>query len=422
MRARNVPAVTVCSTAFEKLGQLQAKSLGDKDLPLTLVPHPFGALVPDKVREAAAKCIADIERIVRGEGSGSQATSDAAGPPEVEIADDAEAINSFFIDHKWSDGLPMVPPTRARVDRMLKSNGLDPNRVIGKIAPGFGTATVELIAVNAVMAGCLPEHLPVLVAAVEAVISPELNIQGLQATTNPVAVWLIVTGPAARRLGMNSGPNCLGQGNRANATLGRALHLVLQNIGGCFPGEMDRATQGQPGKYLFCCAESDSDNPWEPLHVERGFAPGQSAVTVVGAEGSMNLNAHTKDGAQLVQAMALSIKRPCGNDYRSGGEPWFVISPEHAQVLHLAGYSKAEVKKRLWELSKTRAGDMAEVDFLHSVDCRRHELGEITRDTLLPIAVSPEAIYLIVAGGPGTHSTFVPSFGNTKSVTRLIAE
>src|SRR3990167_5362018 len=165
---------------------------------------------------------------------------------------------------------------------MLRTTRLAPETVIATIAPGFGAATIERIAINAVLAGCDPEYLPVLIAAAEAVAAPEFNLQGIQSTTNPGAVWLIINGPIARRLGVNSGNNCLGQGNWANATLGRALRLILQNIGGALPGEMDRATQGQPGKYTFCCTENEERNPWEPLHVERGFARERSAVTVVG--------------------------------------------------------------------------------------------------------------------------------------------
>ena len=139
------------------------------------------------------------------------------------------------------------------------------------------------------MAGCRPAYLPVLIAAVEAVADQRLNIQGIQATTNSAAPWIIVNGPLAAMLGINAGLNCLGQGHRANATLGRALRLILQNIGGALPGEMDRATHGQPGKYTFCCAENEAANPWTPLHVERGFAAGDSVVTVVGIAGSVEV-------------------------------------------------------------------------------------------------------------------------------------
>jgi len=214
-------------------------------------------------------------------------------------------------------------------------------------------------------------------AAVEAVAAPQFNLQGIQATTNPVAVWLIVNGPIAKQLGMNSGLNCLGQGTRANATLGRALHLILQNIGGALPGEMDRATQGQPGKYVFCCAENEEMNPWEPVHVERGFPRDCSAVTVVAASGTLNMNTHSKNAAEVLRVIADTMPHPPSIDYLWSGEPWIMLGPEHAQILKRGGLSKAEVKRGLWEQSKMPANWMATLDLEWTQNSRRAELGEI---------------------------------------------
>jgi hypothetical protein len=270
------------------------------------------------------------------------------------------------------------------------------------------------------MAGCYPEYLPVLIAAAEAVATPNFHLQAMQATTNPAAIWLIVNGPIARWLEVNSGAGCLGQGAWANATLGRALRLILQNIGGALPGEMDRATQGQPGKFTFCCAENEEENPWEPLHVERGYERGASTVTVVGAEGTLNMNTHTKDAGELLRAFAETMMHPPSNDFCHGGEPWLALGPEHADILKRAGLSKAEVKRRLWEGSKMPASRMTGKDLLRVQDSRGAELGKIGPDTLLPVSHRPEDIQFIVAGGPGTHSTYIPSFGNTQAVTREI--
>ena len=336
--------------------------------------------------------------------------------------DDLEAINRLYRERRWSDGLPVVPPTVERVERMLRHTRRSREEVVARVAPGFGAATVERIAINAVLAGCDPEALPALIAATEAVVEPQFNLQGIQATTNPVAVWVIVNGPAAQRLGVNATFNCLGQGAWANATIGRALRLVLQNIGGALPGEMDRATQGQPGKFTFCCAENEAANPWEPLHVERGYGRGASTVTVVGAEGTMNMNTHTKDAGELLRAFAETMMHPPSNDYCHGGEPWLALGPEHAEILSRAGLSKAEVKRRLWEGSKMPAGRMTGKDLLRVQDSRGAELGKIGPDTLLPVSHRPEDIHIIVAGGPGTHSTYIPSFGNTQAVTREFNE
>ncbi|HET9662776.1 MAG TPA: hypothetical protein VFP00_01010 [Burkholderiales bacterium] len=337
-----------------------------------------------------------------------------------EAPDDIEAINALYHERRWSDGLPIVPPTQARVDNMLRHAARERSEVVARVAPGYGAATVERIAINAVMAGCAPEFLPVIVAAVEAVSTPDFNLQAIQATTNPVAVWLVINGPIAARLGVNAAHNCLGQGARANATIGRALRLCLQNIGGARPGEMDRATHGQPGKFTFCCAENEQANPWDPLHVERGFRRDVSMVTAIGAEGTMNMNTHCKDAEDLLRVIAETMVHPASNEYCHGGEPWLVLAPEHADILHAAGYTKPRIKQRLWELTRMPAKRMSAKDLLRVSASRTVELGAIGPDTLLPISPRPEDIWFVVAGGPGTHSVYVPSFGNTRSVTREI--
>lgn len=348
----------------------------------------------------------------------SEASSERAAT--FEAPDDLEAINRLFRERRWGDGLPIVPPTGERVERMLAGTSRSRYEVVARIAPGYGAATVERIAINAVLAGCDPEYLPVLIAATEAVAQPQFNLQGIQATTNPVAVWVIVNGPLAKKLGVNATFNCIGQGTWANATIGRALRLILQNIGGALPGEMDRATHGQPGKYTFCCAENEEANPWDPLHVERGCRREQSAVTVVGAEGTMNMNTHSKDAAELVRVIAETLMHPPSNEYVHGGEPWLILCPEHAEVFRRAGFSKQEIKRRLWEASKMPAGRLSGRELERAQASRAEELGGITPETLLPISPRADDIHFIVAGGPGTHSVYVPCFGNTRAVTRVI--
>jgi len=338
----------------------------------------------------------------------------------IEAPDDLDAINRLYRERNWTDGFPIVPPTEERVERMLAGTSRARDEIVSRVAPGYGEASVERIAINAVMAGSDPEQMPLLIACIEAMSAPEFNLQGIQATTNPVAVWIIVNGPVADRLGFNAGINCLGQGHWANATLGRALRLVLQNVGGALPGGMDRATQGQPGKYSFCCAENEAQSPWEPLSQERGFAPGASTVTVVGAAGTLNMNSHAKDADDLLRVIADSMAFAPSNDYWCGGEPWIVVSPEHADVLKRGGLSKADVKRRLWEDSKMAAGRMAKKDFDRTAFTRRAELGEIGPDTPLTISLKPEEIGIVVSGGPGTHSVYVPSFGDTRAVTRQV--
>jgi hypothetical protein len=421
-------AVTICSSAFVKLGRAQSSALGYPDLPIAVIPHPFSSRTRDEVRELSAQCAEDVARLVC---DADTASPDAAAAivkrsPSAEraalltVPDDLAAINALFRERRWGDGLPVVPPTVERIEQMLRHTRRAPGEFIARIAPGFGAATVERIAINAVLAGCDPDYLPVLIAATEAVAAREFNLQGLQTTTDPVAVWLIVNGPIAQRLGINSGANCLGQGTWANATLGRALRLILQNVGGALPGEMDRATQGQPGKFTFCCAENEARNPWTPLHVERGFAPERSTVTVVGAEGTMNMHSYARHADDILRVIADTMAHGPSNEYVHGGEPWIVLSPEHADILHQFGHTKDDVKRRLWEQSKMAAGRMAPEDMGRAQASRTGVLGAIGPGTLLTIAPEPAGIGIIVAGGPGAHSVYVPSFGNTRSVTREV--
>lgn len=420
----------MCSTAFGGLARAQAKALGAPDQPLLIIEHPFGSRSREEVAALAATLVERIAETVRlaaaagaaraGADTGAAPAAGAADGRLIELPADIEAFHQACSDRRWSDGLPVIPPTPARVARMLSGSSRPPTAVVATLAPGFGAATVELIAVNAVMAGCLPAHLPVLIAAVEAAADPAFNLQAVQSTTNPVTTWLIVNGPIALALGMNAGINCLGQGNLPNATLGRALRLVMQNIGGAWPAEMDRATHGQPGKFLFCCAENEAASPWAPLHADRGFAAGDNAVTVVAASGTLNLNTHSKDADELLACLARSMAYPASNDYHYCGEPWMILSPEHASVMAGHGYDKAAVRRMLWEQSMMTAGQFAKRDYERTRNARLGELPGFDGSTPVPLSRSPQDIGIVVAGGPGTHSVYVPTFGETRAVTRRI--
>ena len=333
---------------------------------------------------------------------------------------DLAELNKFYIQRRWGDGLIIAPPTQEAVESMLRHTKRQPDEVVATIAPGMGAATVEYIAIQGVMAGCYPEYMPVLIAAAEAVGTKSFHLQAIQATTNPSAVWLLVNGPIAKWLEINSGAGCLGPGTWANATLGRALRLMLLNIGGALPGDIDKATQGQPSKYTFCCAENEEANPWEPLHVERGFARDANTVTTIGALGTWSMNMTAKGAEEVLAMIADTMQYPASSDYMYGGAPFIILSPQHAALFHRAGWSKAQVKRRLWEQSKIRASRSKGSEFERMANGRRAELGDITPDTMVPISVQPEDISIIVAGGPGAHSVFVPVSAHTRSVTKEI--
>ncbi len=412
------------SQSFIGLGRAQQKALGSPDLPMVLIPHPFGTRSREELKAIAAQCADDIARLLcEAAPAAAEAARIAPAAPRAKLIEapaDLAAFNKLFIDKRWGDGLILAPPTQDAVQRMLRFTDRAPDEVVATIAPGMGAATVEYIAIQGVMAGCHPEYLPVLIAAAEAVATPRFHLQAIQSTTNPSAVWLIVNGPIATWLAVNSGAGCLGPGTWANAALGRALRLILLNIGGALPGEMDKATQGQPAKFAFCCAENVDASPWEPLHVERGFSADANTVTVVGALGTWSMNMTARRGEEVLAMIADTMQYPASSDYMYGGAPFILLSPQHANLFHREGWSKAEVKRRLWEASKIRAGRSRGSEFERMANGRRAELGEIGVDSMVPISVKAEDISIVVAGGPGSHSVFVPVSAHTRSVTREI--
>ncbi|MBI2865441.1 MAG: hypothetical protein HYX94_12880 [Chloroflexi bacterium] len=338
----------------------------------------------------------------------------------VEIRDSIASAYDFYeqaYEWGWTDGLPTILPTEERVSAFLAYLKRDPGEIVAEIPPGLGVATVEKIAINAVMAGCRPEYLPVLLAAIEAIMEPQFNLNGVQATTNPAAPLLIINGPCRDQLRLNCGSNALGQGCRANATIGRALRFILVNVGGAVPGSVDKATLGQPGKYTFCLGENEEENPWEPLHVERGFSREQSTVTVVGASGTNNIIVDGQNPETILTVIASSMTSMGSNHLylEASGEPLVILCPSHAAILNRAGLAKSDVKRVLWERARI------------SLDLFPPGLAKLQRsrgrvvDGKVVLVPKPESLMILVAGGPsGLHSTHVPTFGDTIAVTKVV--
>jgi len=264
---------------------------------------------------------------------------------------DGEDEHEAMFARGWSDGLPLVPPTEERVLRMLDATSRDPQEVLGLVPPDLAAATVEKIAVNAVMAGCKPEYLPVVLAAVEAVLEEQFAMHGVLATTMFVGPVVVVNGPIRRRIGMNAKGNALGQGNRANAAIGRALQLVIRNIGGGRPQEVDRATLGNPGKYTYCFAEDEEGSSWEPLSVERGAKQGQSAVTVFAGFGLQGVvDQKSRDPESLARSFASSLKAIHSVKLAPACDAMLVVCPEHHRTFRQAGWSRARLSEELHRL------------------------------------------------------------------------
>lgn len=337
---------------------------------------------------------------------------------KISLTDSLEAVNDWFYDQGWTDGLPIIPPTSERVEKFLAWTDRTLQDELGVMPPKYGIVTIEKLAINAVMAGCMPEYFPVVIAAVEALLEERFNLYAVQSTTHPCAPLLILNGPIARELGVNARYNAFGQGWRPNATIGRAIRLILLNVGGGVPGLLDRATQGQPGKYSYCVGENEAENPWAPLHVERGFSAETSTVTVCGAEGPHNINDHVSSAAPGILATIASTLAGMGsNNAYAFGEPILALGPEHAEILARDGVSKddirnyvfqhARVPRSLWEQGGMFGMGISE-DLFPS-------------ETAIPLIRKPGHLMIIVAGGPGRHSCWMPTFGAmTKSVTRVI--
>ena len=327
-----------------------------------------------------------------------------------------DEIDAHYQERGWTDGLPIAPPTEARVREFLRQTPRHPREVVGVLPPRQGEATVEKIAINAAMAGCRPGYFPVVLAAIEALADPLFNLDSVQATTHPVATLLVVNGPIARAIGLQAGYNAFGQGFRANVTIGRAVRLVLMNVGGGLPGSGDRATQGSPAKIAYCVAENEAESPWEPLHVEAGLPAGTSTVTVFGCEGPHNIQDHHSNTALgVLLTVAGAMGQAGSNNLLGRGWPLLSLGPEHAATIAKEGYTKQKVKEFLFEHARFPLARLG-------LEYRRQQIerwGVVDApDTMVPIVRAADDISIIVAGGAGKHSSWQPTFGDGTHWTR----
>ncbi|MEZ5558203.1 MAG: TlpA disulfide reductase family protein [Pseudomonadales bacterium] len=320
----------------------------------------------------------------------------------IEIASQDDEFE-FMFDQGFSDGLPLVPPTPERVLRMLAGTARDPQEVVAIMPPNMAEATVEKIAINAVLAGCRPEYLPVIIAAVEAVCTDAYNIHGVMATTMGASPVLVVNGPIRQRLGMNMKLGALGQGNRANATIGRALRLLIRNVGGATPGGTERSTLGNPMKFTMCFPEWEERNPWEPLHVERGFEPGDSVVTVftMTSGPTLMVDQDSRSAAQLAGSFGLCLESAFHPKAHFATDALVVICPEHVDTLIRDGYSKQDIRARIQEVTSRPIRELLENE-VSAVGFKKAAAAAMSVAELerrLPKFRRDEDIHIVVAGG-----------------------
>jgi hypothetical protein len=335
---------------------------------------------------------------------------------EAELVDIDGDYVDFLEDRGMGDGLPVVAPTPERVEEMLTHAAGDPDEVLFTLQPRAGIVTRRVVAINAVMAGCRPDVFPVVLTALRALAQPEVNIRGVNATTHIVAPMILVHGEIARTAGFHGGVGCFGPGNRANATVGRAVRLVMLHVAGAKPGFGDAATHGQPAKYTFCAAENIDESPWESYARSRGVdAP--SAVTVHCGEGPHNVHdAEAAGDPALILDKIASAMTSLGmnNAPISQAEFFIILGPEHAASLANALLTRKDISSYLFDHARLP----------HHVFKRHFEerawaqwMKIVSDDHLLPMTAEPDNIRVVVAGGPGKHSLVVPSWGMTRSVT-----
>jgi len=340
----------------------------------------------------------------------------------LELEDSWEAINEWFLAHDLTDGLPIVPPTQERVAAMTahveRTLGWKAADVIGTLAPKQGMATVEKIAANAVMAGCKPEYMPVLLACVQAIAAPKFNLDAVQTSTHNTSPLPIVNGPVRAAIDLNCGYNYTGSRWRSTSTIGRALQLTMINVGGT-PGSINIHTQGHIARFEHCIAENEEENPWQPLHVERGYAADTSTVTLIPAcpAAMIDDNGGSQTAKDLLRTLAASIPYVGNRNTNGEGQPLLILCPQHARLLANGGLSKAAVKQYIWEHGRLPFGSIPRGNLTNFSKKLLKQNADFDPDFRVPIAEKPDDIVIVVMGGTGTHSLSVQTRLASENVT-----
>jgi hypothetical protein len=331
---------------------------------------------------------------------------------------DALAVNEFYQQQGWTDGLPIMPPTEERVWAALQAAGLAPGDVVGVERVRQRPITVEKVAINAVMAGCLPVYMPVVVATLRAMCQEPFNLHGSTASTGGSAPFIVVNGPIRTVIGMNATHNVLGNGNRANATIGRAVRLALINVLGCIPGQLDRSTLGHPGKFTFCIAEDEEDSPWTPLAQERGVPAGVSAVTVMACEAPRQvMNEWTHNPEEILETFAAEMRHNMLTYSVWPGNYVLIMPKQLRELLVAAGWHKRDIREYIYRSARVLRRDWATVGKAKIVNRNGGPNQEFTA------LRSPEDLLVVAAGGPaGGFGAVIPPWLGSKAqaVTQAI--
>jgi len=469
LEKQGVPTVIFTAQTFVKDARQSSKSFGVSNLPLAVVPLPFTNQSEESIRrmveESFGQVVAGLTLAV--------GTSEPVSIPEKKSTDpifcgpdgcepapldalktrdeklcyegrdllDAFAkMNREFLKFGWGDGFPVVPPTPASVKEMLRGTRLSPEEVIAVLEPGFGLATVEKIAVNAIMAGCSPGHMPVLVTAVKCLARPEIYLRNKAMSTGSHAPLMLVSGPMAKELNINSGICALGPGapSAVNTALGRALRLIMMNIGHTYPGVSDMDTIGSPTKYSLCIAENENRSPWEPYHVAKGFSKNESTVTIHFNYGICELYDFANSVPEkLVEVYATATKNVAqlstGNwvlgrrsDPRYGTQEmehnFMLMCPDHARVFEKAGWSRKDLQEAMYKAARIPFKTLMLNKEVRALEAAHPELKWMLEnpDLLVPVVEVPECFEIAVVGGNAGRGTYF--YGAGGPVTLPIEE
>ena len=415
------PALAIVTTEFMRLAQTTVKSCGMPGLRIIEVPHPIGGIPEEDVRAKARAAAAEIVGN-KPSGGDEQRADEILARDVVHVSGSGTDVINAYYRNGWTDGLPIVPPTAEAVREMLTGTDLPPAHVLGVMVPRNAPVTIEKLAVNAVMAGCRPTYLAVLIAAIEGLLEPDFDLTGVQCSTGPHSPLLLINGPVRRQINVNCSSGALGHGWQANATIGRAIRLILNNIGGARIGESDMTTLGMAENYTYCFGENEEQNPWAPFHLEQGFEKADSTVSVLGAYAPENVSDHVGIKPEEILAVAADVVSRLTRfhlrtmDQIIPRDTLLVLCPEHAKSIADAGWSKNDVQQFVF--------DHASIPYDTLKSLRRQidpaKLIDAPGGPRVPMFAKPECLKIVVVGGPGKHSAYINSGHTRRMITRKI--
>ena len=345
--------------------------------------------------------------------------ADGEADPHWDVGDSPEAWLALAEAEQIGDGLPIVPPTPDRLRRWLDSTDRDGDEVLGTVPPRWGRLTIKALAINAIMAGTTPEMFPVLIAAFEGMVRKEFNLFTIQVTTNPVTPLVMVSGQVATDIGMNGGIGYLGPGNRANATIGRAVRLTLHNVGGAHPGTTDRATGGQPGKYSLAFAENQADSPWQSFPASQGLHVPSSVLSLGAVTLFNHYDSVSSSADDMMTNLAYTLTARGSNFMQMGGRVLILLCPEHVRTLNRGGITRESLQQELYERARAPVDSFPD-SLMEAVRWRRKRFPAVFDDNCVRALDEPAAALVAVAGGPGKHSVVVYSLSSTGYVMQPV--